>query len=200
MAVHVRRGDFGAHCKSLAENDIFWNSWNALGIYSRENATLPLPKGLNNNQNQEEEEEEEEFKIDPRYVNASYPQLPDSIFDPPYSSTAAHPHDAAGRVDPAILTREELWYLHCWPRLDGIRNKLAAVREVHPGLEDVYLMTNGEERWVGALIELLLEDGWKSVRASGDLVLSDAARAVSQGVDMAVGNWAEVFIGNGVRN
>ena len=60
-------------------------------------------------------------------------------------------------------------------------------------------MTNGKEQWVGGLIELLLEDGWRSVRASKDLVLSDAARAVSQGVDMAVGNWAEVFIGNGVR-
>jgi hypothetical protein len=61
-------------------------------------------------------------------------------------------------------------------------------------------MTNGKGRRVGGLIELLLEDGWKSVRASGDLVLSDAARAVSQGVDMAVGHWAEVFIGNGVRS
>ena len=185
VAVHVRRGDFGPHCKFLAENNVFWNSWNALGTYSRENATLP--KVFNS----------EEFKIDARYVNASYPRLPDSIFDPPYS--VAHPHDAGGRVDPAILTREQLWYLHCWPRLDGIRDKLAAVRKVHPELEDVYLMTNGKEQWVGGLIELLLEDGWRSVRASKDLVLSDAARAVSQGVDMAVGNWAEVFIGNGVR-
>jgi hypothetical protein len=43
--------------------------------------------------------------------------------------------------------------------------------------------------------------GWvEECRASRDLVLSDAARAVSQGVDMAVGNWAEVFIGNGVRS
>ena len=184
--MHVRRGDFGAHCKSIAENNIFWNSWNALGTYSRENATLL--NGINQG----------EFKIDARYINASYPSLPDLIFDPPYS--VAHPHDAGGRVDPAILTREQLWYLHCWPRLDGIRDKLSAVRKNHPGLEDVYLMTNGKERWVGGLIELLLEDGWKSVRASGDLVLSDAARAVSQGVDMAVGNWAEVFIGNGVRN
>jgi len=185
VAVHVRRGDFAAHCKLLAENKIFWNSWNALGTYSRNNATIS--KGFNS----------EEFKIDARYVNASYPRLPDSIFDSPYST--AYPHDAGGKVDPAILTREQLWYLHCWPRLDGIRDKLAAVRRVHPELEDVYLMTNGKERWVGGLMELLLEDGWKSVRAGRDLVLSDAARAVSQGVDMAIGSWAEVFIGNGVR-
>jgi len=146
-----------------------------------------LPKGLN----------PEEFKIDARYVNTSYPKLPDSIFDPPYS--VAYLHGADGKVDLSTLTREQLWYSHCWPRLDGIRNKLAAVRRAHPGLEDVYLMTNGEERWIGGLTELLLEDGWKSVRASKDLVLSDAARAVSQGVDMAIGHWAEVFVGNGVR-
>ena len=82
--------------------------------------------------------------------------------------------------------------------MDGIRDKLAMVRRAHPALEDVYLMTNGEERWVGGLVELLLEDGWKNVRSSRDLVLSDAAQAVSQAVDMAVGNWAEVFVGNGV--
>ena len=60
-------------------------------------------------------------------------------------------------------------------------------------------MTNGGDRWVGGLVELLLEDGWKSVRSSKELVLGDAALAVSQGVDMAVGTWAEVLVGNGVR-
>ncbi len=60
-------------------------------------------------------------------------------------------------------------------------------------------MTNGEDQWVGGLIELLLEDGWKSVRSTKELVLSDAAHAASPAVDMAIGNWAEVFIGNGVR-
>ena len=184
--MHVRRGDFGPYCKRLAEDNAFWNSWNALGLYSRDPTTLP--KGRYS----------EEFTIDARYLNASYPKLPDSILDPPYSVTYLDAAD--GRVDLATLTREQLWYSHCWPRLGGIRNKLAAVRKAHAGLEDVYLMTNGEERWIGGLVELLLEDGWKSVRASKDLVLSDGARAVSQGVDMAIGHWAEVFVGNGVRN
>ena len=56
-------------------------------------------------------------------------------------------------------------------------------------------MTNEEDRWVRGLIELLLEDGWKTVRSSKDLVLRGAAQAVSQGGDMAVSNWAEVFLG-----
>jgi hypothetical protein len=183
----VRRGDFGPYCKLLAKNTVFWNAWAAFGAYSRDNATLPSWDDATGYAS----------VLDARYANASYPRLPDSIFDSPYSR--AYPHDADGRVlEPAKLTREQLWFLHCWPRLDGIRDKLAAVRRAHPGLEDVYLMTNGEDRWVGALIELLLEDGWRSIRASGDLMLSEAARAVSQGVDMAVGHWAEVFVGNGV--
>ena len=180
VAVHVRRGDYEGHCKWLAGFRAFWTSWNAFGIYSRENATVP-----------------KEFNVDPHWVNPSYPKLPDSMFDAPYST--AYPHDMEGKVDPTTLNGEQLAYLHCWLRMDSIRDKLAAVRRAHPGLEDVYLMTNGEDRWVGGLIELLLEDGWKSVRSTKDLVLSNAAQAVSQGVDMAVGNWAEVFIGTGVR-
>lgn len=185
VAVHVRRGDYESHCKWLEYLKTPWNSWNSLGTYSRDNATLP--KGF----------DPDEFKLDAPWVNASYPELPDSFFDGPYST--AYPHDAEGRVDPTTLTREELTFLHCWPRMDGIRDKLAAVRRAHPALEDVYLMTNGGDRWVGGLVELLLEDGWKSVRSSKELVLGDAALAVSQGVDMAVGTWAEVLVGNGVR-
>ena len=99
-----------------------------------------------------------------------------------------------GKVDP-----KQLDHLRCWLRMDSIRDKLAAVRQAHPELEDVSLTTNGEDRWVGGLIGLLLEDGWKTVRSSKDLVLNDAAQAVSQGVDMAIRNWAEVFLGTGVR-
>jgi len=185
VAVHVRRGDYEKHCEMLAAIKAAWTSWNSLGVYSRDNATLPA--GF----------DPAEFNLDARWVDASYPKLADSIFDPPYS--AAYPHDAEGKVDPTILTRGELSFLHCWSRMDGIRDKLAAVRRAHPGLENVYLMTNGGDRWIGGMIELLLEDGWKSVRSSKELVLSDAALAVSQAVDMAVGNWAEVFVGNGVR-
>lgn len=120
---------------------------------------------------------------------------PNSLFGPPYSR--AYPHDAEGRVDPTTLMREQLSYLHCWPSMEDLGDTLAAVRRAHLALEDVYLMTNGEARWVCGLRELL-EDGWKNVRSSRDLVLSDTTQAVSQGVDMAVGNWAEAFVGNGV--
>jgi len=60
-------------------------------------------------------------------------------------------------------------------------------------------MTSRKERWVSGLTELLLEEGWESVRSSKELVLGDAAQAVSQAVDMVAGTWAEVSLGSGVR-
>ena len=88
--------------------------------------------------------------------------------------------------------------LHCWPNVTPIINKLRDVRDLHPGLEEVYLMTNGKPSFVDDLKHLLYEDGWRSVRSGLDLKLTDAAAAVSQAVDMALANWAEVFVGNGV--
>jgi hypothetical protein len=73
--------------------------------------------------------------------------------------------------------------------MDGIKDKLAAA---HPGWED------RGDRGDRELVEL--EDGCKSVRSSNELVLGDVARGVSQRVGLAVGVWAEVFIGNGLRN
>jgi len=60
-------------------------------------------------------------------------------------------------------------------------------------------MTSRKERWVSSLTELLLEEGWESVRSSKELMLGDAAQAVSQEVDMVAGTWAEVSLGNGVH-
>lgn len=66
-------------------------------------------------------------------------------------------------------------------------------------LKDVFILTNGSKSWIGALRELLKEDGWEEVKASRDFTLSQDGQAVNQGIDMAIANWAEVFLGNGVR-
>ncbi len=57
-------------------------------------------------------------------------------------------------------------------------------------------MTNRGGSGITGMVYLPLEDGRKGFRLSRELVSSDAVRAVSQGVDMAVG---EVFIGNGLH-
>ena len=52
-------------------------------------------------------------------------------------------HDTEGKIDPTTLTQEQLFYLHCRPRMDDIRDKVATVRRAHPELEDVYTGRNG---------------------------------------------------------
>lgn len=184
VAVHIRRGDFETHCKTLSEEGFQFNSWNMLGTYST-NSSKP-PYGL----------DPKIYPIDPRFINETFPALPDTLYSPPYSTS--FPHDWHGRVDPAGLSKEQLYMLHCWPNVTPIINKLRDVRDLHPGLEEVYLMTNGKPSFVDDLKHLLYEDGWRSVRSGLDLKLTDAAAAVSQAVDMALANWAEVFVGNGV--
>jgi len=65
-------------------------------------------------------------------------------------------------------------------------------------LKDVFILTNGSENWIGALKELLKEDGWGDIKTSRDITLSEDGQAVNQAVDMAIANWAEAFLGNGV--
>jgi hypothetical protein len=184
VAVHVRRGDYETHCQTLSTDGLQFNSWDMLGLYSTNDTKSSY--GL----------DPEIYPIDPRFINEIFPALPDNLYSPPYSTS--FPHDRHGRVNPADLSREQLYMLHCWPNLTAIINKLRDVRDLHPGLEEVYLMTNGKQNFVDELKHLLYEDGWRSVRSGWDLKLTDAAAAVSQAVDMALATWAEVFIGNGV--
>jgi len=184
VAVHIRRGDYEKHCVALSEEGLQFNSWDMLGTYSTKDPKPPY--GL----------DAETYPIDPHIINETFPALPDTLYSAPYST--AFPHDRHGRVDPAKLSREQLYKLHCWPNLTAIINKLRDVKDLHPALEEVYLMTNGTPDFVEGLKHLLYEAGWRSVRSSLDLKLTDTATAVSQAVDMALATWAEVFVGNGV--
>ncbi|CAK5269263.1 unnamed protein product [Mycena citricolor] len=86
---------------------------------------------------------------------------------------------------------------HCWPTLEQIVAKVRAVRTRAPGLERVYVATDGERAWVGALAARLKRDGWREVVSSFDVRLSREQFAVSQAVDMSVLAAAEEFIGDG---
>lgn len=184
VAVHIRRGDYENHCQILSREGIQFNSWDMLGTYSTQDPKPPY--GL----------DPKMYPIDIRFINNTFPALPDTLYSPPFSTS--FPHDQNGRVNPADLSREQLYKLHCWPNLTAIISKLRHVRDLHPGLEEVYLMTNGTPDFVDGLKHLLYEGGWRSVKSSLDLKLTDAAVAVSQAVDMALATWAEVFVGNGV--
>ncbi|KAF7344133.1 SH3 and PX-domain-containing 3 [Mycena venus] len=93
-------------------------------------------------------------------------------------------------------TRYDAAYAHCWPSPDAIVERVRAVREGR-NLRTVYMATNGEPEWVGAIAARLRADGWDQVASSLDMELAPDEFAVSQAVDMGVLVAAEVFIGNG---
>lgn len=74
-------------------------------------------------------------------------------------------------------------------------------------LTRVYVMTNGKPEWLRELKDALQEDArrlrlreWEHIGTSRDLRLTGEQKHNSQAADMAVGQRAEVFIGNGVRH
>jgi hypothetical protein len=183
LAVHVRRGDFEEHCKFLAWAKAEYNFWASFGTYSVSSPTFP--PGVPHHD------------IRPDHVDPMLPKLNDTLYDPPHFA-----RNPDGTVDSTTLTLEQLIQFHCYQDLDAVRNRLYAVREWQRAkgreLKDLFILTNGSEDWVGALKELLKEDGWGEIKTSRDLTLSLDGQTVSQGVDMAIANWAEVFLGNGV--
>jgi len=186
LAVHVRRGDYAEHCKFLAWVKVEYGYWSAFGTYGVSQPTFP--PGVPHHE------------IRPDHIDPTFPKLNDTLYDPPFARR--FPRNPDGSVDPTTLTLEELIQYHCYQDLDATRNRLYAVREWQRAkgreLKDVFILTNASEKWIWALEELLKDDGW-GIKTSRDLTLSQDGQAVNQGVDMAIANWAEVFLGNGVR-
>lgn len=185
--MHVRRGDYVDHCKFLSSYRVEYGYWAAFGTYSVSQPTFP--PGVPHHE------------IRPDHVDPKLPKLNDTLYDPPF---ARHfPRNPDGSVDPTTLTLEQLIQYHCYQDLDATRDRLHAVREWQRAkgreLSSVFILTNADENWIGELKELLSKDGWAWVQTSKDLPLSEDGQTVNQGVDMAIANWADVFIGNGVR-
>ncbi len=186
LAAHVRRGDYDEHCRFLSWAKVEYAYWASFPTYSVSHPTFP--PGVPHHD------------IRPDHVDPTYPKLNDTLYDPPF---ARHfPRNPDGTVDPKILTLEQLIQYHCYQDLDAVRSRLYAVREWQQTkgreLKDVFILTNGSENWIGALKELLKEDGWGDIKTSRDITLSEDGQAVNQAVDMAIANWAEAFLGNGV--
>ena len=187
IAAHIRRGDYEEHCKFLSWAKVEYSYWAGFGTYSVSKPTFP--PGVPHHE------------IRPDHVDPILPRLNDTLYDPPF---ARHfPRNPDGSVDPTTLTLEQLIQYHCYQDLDAVRDRMHAVRKWQRAkgreLKDAFILTNGSEGWVAALKELLREDGWRKVTTSRDFTLSRAGQAVNQGIDMAIANWAEVFLGNGVR-
>lgn len=114
-----------------------------------------------------------------------FPDLPDR-FDPSAHRESREAHNA--------------YYMqHCLPTVEQVAQKLRAVREQHPMLRRVYVLTNGWGWWLNGLRTALQRDGWDDLKSSLDLQLDSAQTHVAMAVDMAIAAKAEVFVGNGVR-
>lgn len=117
---------------------------------------------------------------------ALLPQLPDSFKAPEGSG--------GGEATPEAIAA---YHQVCWPSNKQIVERARQMRKLHPGLDRVYVLTNGDPDYLAGLKSELHADGWKKVSTSQDMRLNWQETWVSQSVDMAIAQRAEVFVGNG---
>ena len=89
----------------------------------------------------------------------------------------------------------------CYPSIKEIVQKVAEVKKTDAGngLSNIYIMTNGKLPWLSELKEALHESGnWNQISSSRELQVTWEQKFVAQSIDMAVGQRADVFVGNGV--
>ena len=118
---------------------------------------------------------------------ALLPQLPDSFKAPEGSG--------GGQATPEAIAA---YHRVCWPSNQQIVERARQMRKLHPALDRVYVLTNGDPDYLATLKSDLHADGWKKVSTSQDMRLNWQETWVSQSVDMAIAQRAEVFVGNGV--
>ncbi|KLO05472.1 hypothetical protein SCHPADRAFT_911020 [Schizopora paradoxa] len=89
---------------------------------------------------------------------------------------------------------------HCWPTIDQMINRIRDIlaTEEGSGLDAAYIMTNGDKDYVATLKGAIGELGvFKVISSSRDMDWTPEGKYISQAIDMAIANRAQVFIGNG---
>ena len=97
--------------------------------------------------------------------------------------------------------RMAVYLKRCLPTIEQIVEKVEIVRKSRAGkgLKNIYIMTNGHERWLDELKTALRDaHDWELIASSRDTTLTPEQRYVSQTMDMLIGQRAQVLIGNGV--
>lgn len=97
--------------------------------------------------------------------------------------------------------RHDYYYRSCSPSFYQIINKLQAIRESERGKTSraLYLMSDGAQNYLDSLASVLTRDaGWKFVMSSTDMAYNPEQQFISQAVDMAIAQRAQMFLGNGV--
>lgn len=118
------------------------------------------------------------------------PQLIDRFDSPP------RPSD--DNVTQAIY---DAYAKSCYPSIEQIVQKVTDAKNTRAGkdLSNIYIMTNGKDPWLSELKKALHKSGkWKRISSSREMRVKWEQKFVAQSIDMAVGQRADVFIGNGV--
>jgi len=92
-----------------------------------------------------------------------------------------------------------LYLEHCYPDIPQIVNRVAqVVAESRDPLRYLYIMTNGDDKFVKALKSALRKGRrWDHIASSRDLTLTWQQKFVAHGLDMFVAQRAQLLIGNG---
>lgn len=93
-------------------------------------------------------------------------------------------------------TRLGLYRAKCAPEYTAIIQRARRMRNNHPLLRTVYIVSDAPAEWVAGIRKWLLSDAWAEVYAgAGEFGVAGVERA---GVDTEVARRAGVFVGNGV--
>ncbi|KAI0789487.1 hypothetical protein C8Q75DRAFT_164637 [Abortiporus biennis] len=88
----------------------------------------------------------------------------------------------------------------CYPTIEQIVEKVEIVRAsaAGQGLKRIFIMTNGDNEWVGQLKEAFMKAyKWDGITSTWDVKLNWEQTYINQAVDMLIGQRAQVLIGNG---
>jgi len=134
-----------------------------------------------------------------------FPSLPDKFYPTLYSSSSSSRSSQSSSLPPSPQppsddphAREAYYLQHCLPTVPQIVSKLRQLRDEHPSLRRVYVLSNGWGWWLNGLKGALQKDGWDDLKSSLDVRLDGEQQYVAMAVDMAIAEKAEVFVGNGV--
>jgi len=205
LVLHVRRGDFKDHCMNLAE----WSStYNAINAFP-------------------------EFAARDKFVVPKVNEHRNGVVERRNVSTSAEVGLQRRYADPtevsSMAERKAIYARHCFPDAGQIVQRVRdVVKDYHTFVESsnspksanqrmkkVYIMTNGDKKWLNEVKEALMEDArksssdtddddkwgfvwkWEDVASSRDLDLGYEEKPVAQTLDLYVASRAELFVGNG---
>ncbi|KIJ26562.1 hypothetical protein M422DRAFT_192018, partial [Sphaerobolus stellatus SS14] len=125
------------------------------------------------------------------------PELPDPLIRGPPTEE--------GGFGQNNYEHEEMYRRRCAPTDEELVARIHDVKEEWHNnnasngrkLRTLYIMTNGEMRWLEGFQKRMLIEGWDFVASTADLVLDSDQTAVSNVVDMDIARQSAVFMGNG---